>query len=164
MGTENDPDADPTEFARQILLHQLTHRPRSRSELAAVLKKKNVPQPIADDLLNRFEDVGLIDDEAFARAWAQSKAVSGGLAPRAISMQLRQKGIDPEIIALVVAEIGQADQEQAAVRLVQKKLRSMSALDEQTKTRRLLAMLARKGYAHELAFKVVRHELAAQSE
>lgn len=164
MGTENDADANAEEFARQILLRQLTDRPRSRAELAAALSKKNVPQSIAADLLDRFENVGLINDEAFARAWVGARLRSRGLAPRAIAVELRQKGIDKDIIDVVLSEIDADDQDQAAVLLVQKKLRTMSSLDEQTKLRRLTAMLARKGYSADVAFAIVRQELQHTDE
>lgn len=162
METDHDPDAE--EFARKILLRQLTERPRSRAELAVALSKKNVPPLIAQKLLDRFEEVGLINDETFARAWAGARLRSRGLAPRAISMELAQKGIDKEIIDLVLSEIDTEDQDQAAARLVQKKLKSMSGLDEQTKMRRLTAMLARKGYSPNTAYSIVRAELETETK
>ncbi len=67
------PDADPESVARTILLDQLTGRARSRKELSDKLKTKNVPPEVATRLLDRFEEVGLIDDEAFARAWIASR-------------------------------------------------------------------------------------------
>jgi len=60
------PDADPEAVARKILLDQLTGQARSRSELAGKLAAKNVPDDIATRLHDRFEEVGLVDDEAFA--------------------------------------------------------------------------------------------------
>lgn len=156
------PEADAEEFARKILLDQLTGRARTRHELAAKLAKKNVPSAIAATLLDRFEEVGLIDDSAFARQWIDSRGSSGrGLARRALAQELRRKGVDDEVARDALEEIDGHDERDAAGDLVRRKLRSMSSLDEQVRTRRLVAMLARKGYAPGLAFEVVREELGA---
>lgn len=156
-------EADAEEVARQILLRQLTDRPRSRTELAQALAKRNVPDDVAEPLLERFGDVGLIDDEAFARAWADSRRRTRGLASRALSAELRRKGVDDETVREVLDEIDPEDERAAAHRLVQKKLRSMDRLDDTTKIRRLTGMLARKGYSAQLAFDVVKAELEAES-
>lgn len=156
------PDADPESFARKILLDQLTGRARSRHELADTLAKKNVPSEIATRLLDRFEEVGLIDDAAFARQWIESRGSQGrGLAGRALAQELRRKGITDEVARDALDEIDSDDERDAARDLVRRKLRSMGALDDQVKTRRLVGMLARKGYAPGLAFAVVREELGA---
>ena len=148
-------------FARAILLRRLEDQPRSRAELAESLAKKNVPAEITAPLLDRFEEVGLINDAEFARQWVQSRQRTRGLAPRALALELRRKGIDDEIISEVLGELDPADARTAARRLVQKRLRSMASLDDTTRIRRLTSMLARKGYSPQLAFDVVREELEA---
>ncbi len=158
------PPADPESVARKILLDQLTGQARSRHELAAKLAAKNVPDEVAERLLARFEEVGLIDDEAFARAWVASRQQRRGLAPRALAQELRRKGVADDVVKEALDEIDPADAEAAARALVRKKLRSMSRLDDTTRTRRLVGMLARKGYSSGLAFAVVRSELAATSD
>lgn len=165
------PDADPEAVARKILLDQLTGQARSRKELSDKLASRNVPDDIAARLLDRFEEVGLIDDEAFARSWVQSRGAGGGraLARRALAQELRRKGIDDEVAREALDEVDPAEEEAAARALVRKKLRSVASVDETKATRRLVGMLARKGYGSGLAFAVVRDELAeadrlAQSE
>lgn len=154
------PDADPESVARTILLDQLTGRARSRKELADKLAAKSVPSEIATRLLDRFEEVGLVDDEAFARSWIASRQPGKGLARRALAQELRRKGVDDEVVREAVDEI-EPDQEEAAARaLVRKKLRTLSRVDDTTATRRLVGMLARKGYPSGMAFAVVREELA----
>ncbi len=69
-----------------------------------------------------------------------------GLARRALAQELRRKGVDDEVAREALDEIDPADEEEAARRLVRKKLRSLSRVDEPTATRRLVGMLARKGY------------------
>jgi regulatory protein len=147
--------------ARKILLDQLTGRARTRSELATKLGTRNVPDDVATRLLDRFEEVGLIDDEEFARSWVQSRQRSRGVASKVLAMELRRKGIDDDTSREVLADVDPEVERQTAHRLVQKKLRSMRGLDSTTQIRRLTGMLARKGYAPQVAFDVVRAELEA---
>jgi regulatory protein len=155
------PDADHEAVARKILLDQLTGQARSRKELSDKLASRNVPDEIAIALLDRFEEVGLVDDEAFARSWIASRQPGKGLARRALAQELRRKGIDDEVARDALGEVDPADEEAAARALVRKKLRTLSRVDDTTATRRLVGMLARKGYSSGLAFAVVRDELAA---
>jgi regulatory protein len=155
------PDADPESVARRILLDQLTGQARSRKELADKLAAKHVPHDVATRLLDRFEEVGLVDDEAFARSWIASRQPGKGLARRALAQELRRKGVDDEVAREALGEIDPADEEAAARALVRKKLRSLVRVDDATATRRLVGMLARKGYGAGVAFAVVRAELAA---
>lgn len=157
---ETGGNADSEEFARQILLRRLTDRPRSRFELAEWLAGKNVPDEIGHRLLDRFEELGLVDDAAFARMWVDSRQRTKGLARRALSLELRRKGIDDDTAEAALDELDPEAERHAARWLVQKKLRSMAALSEDVKTRRLIGMLGRKGYSGELAYAVVRDELA----
>ncbi|MFI2706573.1 regulatory protein RecX [Nocardioides sp. CER28] len=158
------PDADAEAVARKILLDQLTGQARSRKELADKLAKRNVPDEIATGLLDRFEEVGLVDDQAFARLWTTSRQSSKGLARRALAQELRRKGVSEEVAREALDELDPADEEAAARSLVQRKLRSMSRFDDTTKARRLLGMLARKGYPSGLAMAVVRSEIADMPE
>ena len=155
------PDADPEAVARQILLRRLTDQPRSRAELADALAKRQVPDDVAQRLLERFTEVGLIDDEAFARAWVQSRMTGKGLAPRALALELRRKGIDGELATEVLNDIDPDDQEAAARAVVRRKLRSTRSLEPQVRMRRLAGALARKGYAPGTALRISREEIAA---
>ena len=154
------PEADAESVARKILLDQLAGQARSRKELSDKLAKKLVPDDVATRLLDRFEEVGLVDDEAFARSWVQSRQPGKGLARRALAQELRRKGLDDEVAREALEEVDPADEEEAARVLVRKKLRSLSRVDDTTATRRLVGMLARKGYGSGVAFAVVKDELA----
>lgn len=158
------PEADPESVARTILLDQLTGRARSRKELADKLAQKNVPAEIATRLLDRFEEVGLVDDAAFARSWVEGRHTSRGLAPRAIAQELRRKGVDDEVAREALDELDADEQLETARALVRKKRRSLARFDEQTQTRRLVGLLARKGYPAGLAWQVVREELGSEPE
>jgi regulatory protein len=153
------PEADHEAVARKILLDQLTGQARSRSELASRLARKNVPDEVATRLLDRFEEVGLVDDEAFARAWVQSRQPGKGLARRALAQELRRKGVDDEVAAVALDEVDPDDEVEAARGLVRRKLRTVASLERDVKVRRLTGMLARKGYPAGVCFRVVREEL-----
>ncbi|HEY3013571.1 MAG TPA: regulatory protein RecX [Nocardioides sp.] len=160
------PDADAESVARKILLDMLTGQARSRKELADKLAAKLVPADVATRLLDRFEEVGLVDDQAFARSWIASRGAGGGrgLARRALAQELRRKGVDDEVAREALDELDPDDEEAAARALVRKKLRSLRGVDHVTATRRLAGMLARKGYPPGLAFAVIRDELGGDEE
>lgn len=151
-------------FAKEVVVRKLSERAHSRSDLAQALAKKQVPEGVIDATLAKFETAGLIDDEDFARSWVQARQRGKGLSSRALANELRTKGVDDEIAREVIGELDPDAEVEAAHRLVQARLRSMSRLDEATKVRRLTGMLARKGYPSSLAFAVVRAELGAETE
>ncbi|CAN5239828.1 hypothetical protein BH18ACT9_BH18ACT9_08730 [soil metagenome] len=155
------PEADQEAVARKILLDQLTGQARSRSELTARLAKKRVPLEIAERLLDRFEEVGLVDDEAFARSWVQSRQSGKGLARRALAHELRNKGVPDDVAQAALDEVDPDEEVESARLLVRRKLRTAARLDHATAVRRLSGMLARKGYPAGVAFRVVRDELEA---
>ncbi|RBY98051.1 regulatory protein RecX [Blastococcus sp. TF02-8] len=150
---------DPESVARGICLRALTGAPKTRQQLAELLKKRGVPEDAATTVLDRFTEVGLIDDAAFARAWVSSRQSGRGLARRALSQELRAKGVDPEVAAEAVEAVDDEDERAAARKLVERRAGSMSRLDRATATRRLMGMLARKGYNGGLAAAVVREVL-----
>ncbi|GAA4120179.1 hypothetical protein GCM10022215_23470 [Nocardioides fonticola] len=157
------PEADAESVARTILLDQLTGRARSRRELHDKLRAKNVPDEIAVRLLDRFEEVGLIDDAAFARTWISIRGADGSkaLARRALAQELRRKGVADEVVKEALAEVDTDAETEAARALVRRKLRSLARVDDATATRRLVGMLGRKGYPPGVSFAVVKEELAA---
>ena len=157
--TPEDPPADPEAVARAICLRALTGAPKTRQQLADLLAKRDVPEDAATAVLDRFTEVGLIDDAAFARAWVNSRQAGRGLARRALSAELRAKGVDPETAAEAVEAVDDEDERVAARRLVERRAGSMHRLDRATATRRLMGMLARKGYNGGLAAAVVREVL-----
>ncbi|MEU9578626.1 recombination regulator RecX [Streptomyces chilikensis] len=155
---------DPAERARGICLRLLTGSPRTRKQLADALRKREIPDEVADEVLTRFEEVGLIDDGAFADAWVESRHHGRGLARRALARELRTKGVDTSLIEEAVSQLD-SDQEEATARdLVERKLRSTRGLDRDKRMRRLAGMLARKGYPEGMALRVVREALEAEGQ
>ncbi|MEE1751694.1 recombination regulator RecX [Streptomyces sp. SP18CS02] len=155
---------DPAERARAICLRLLTGTPRTRKQLADALRKREIPDEVADEVLARFEDVGLIDDAAFAGAWVESRHHGRGLARRALVRELRTKGVDAELIDEAVGQLDSEQEEATARELVDRKLRSTRGLDRDRRLRRLAGMLARKGYPEGMALRVVRQALEAEGE
>jgi regulatory protein len=145
--------------ARGVCLRALTGAPKTRKQLSELLAKRGIPQDAADAVLDRFTEVGLIDDAAFARAWVTSRQSGRGLARRALSAELRAKGVDAEVAAAAVDEVDPQEEWDSARRLVARRLPAMARLDRQTAERRLVGMLARKGYGGGLAGYVVREAL-----
>ena len=150
---------DPESVARGICLRALTGAPKTRQQLADLLAEKGVPDDAAETVLDRYTEVGLIDDAAFARAWVSSRQAGRGLARRALSAELRAKGVEPEVAAEAVEAVDDDDERETARRLVDRKIGGMRRLDRATATRRLMGMLARKGYNGGLAAAVVRAAL-----
>jgi regulatory protein len=167
---ESDPDArqrttapgpgSDADRAREICLRLLAVRPRTRQELASALRQRGIPAEVADEVLERYGEVGMVDDRAFARAWVTSRHHGKGLASRALAGELRRKGVEAEAIGAALDEIGGDVQARTARELVDRKLRGDRGGAPDAALRRLVGMLARKGYPPGLAFRVVREALA----
>ncbi|MFB7429175.1 recombination regulator RecX [Streptomyces hydrogenans] len=155
---------DPAERARAICLRLLTGTPRTRRQLADALRKREIPDDIAEEVLARFEDVGLIDDAAFADAWVESRHHGRGLARRALARELRTKGIDPGLVQEAVNQLDSEQEEVTARELVERKLRATRGLERDRRLRRLAGMLARKGYPEGMALRVVSQALEEEGE
>ena len=154
---------DPAERAREICLRQLAVRPRTRSELASALRQRGIDDEVAAEVLERYGEVGIIDDTAFARAWVSSRHHGRGLASRALAIELRQKGVDAEAVGTALADLDPETEEATARAMVERKLRSDRGGPPEARLRRLVGMLARKGYPPGLAMKVVREALAQRA-
>ena len=156
--------ADPVARAKALCLRLLTGSSRTRKQLADAMRKREIPDEVAEQVLSRFEEVGLIDDAAFADAWVESRHRSRGLARRALAMELRSRGVDQAVVAEAVGRLDPESEAGAARELVDRKLRSTRGLDRQVRIRRLAGMLARRGYGEGLALRVVREALDAEEE
>ena len=156
-----DAEPDQESVARAIALRLLTASPRSRAQLAEAMARKDVPDEVAERVLDRFTEVGLIDDTEYARMLVRTRHAERGLSRRAIAVELRRRGIDDEVAGDALGQVDADDEEAAARRLVRRKLASTAALDPQTRSRRTLAALGRRGYPSGLVARLVREELAA---
>jgi regulatory protein len=169
-GTSRDVEPSREEQARAYCLRLLTARARTRAELEERLLKRGYPESLVNEVLNRLVDVGLIDDADFAEQWVRSRHVNAGKGKRALAAELRTKGVDDEVINSALADIDAGAERDRAEQLVRAKLRREKLLDEPGKDvdakvlRRLVGMLARRGYHQSMAFEVVSAEMAAERE
>ncbi|MGW5560577.1 regulatory protein RecX [Micromonospora sp. NPDC003944] len=156
------PARDESEVAREICLRQLAVRPRTRAELAGALAKRGISEEVSAEVLDRYDEVGIIDDAAFARAWVSSRHAGRGLARRALANELRRKGVDGEVATEALGELDEETEADTARGLVERKLRTARG-EPDAVFRRLVGMLARKGYPPGVAIRAVKDALAAQS-
>lgn len=131
-------------------------RAKSKGELLAHLKKRGIEDDIAAATVFRLQEAGLINDEEFAHAWAQSRHRAKKLSKRIIATELRQKGVSHESIISALDEIDDEDEYQMALALAQRKLASLSRYDNETQLRRIQSLLARKGFGFDVISRAVR--------
>jgi regulatory protein len=149
--------------AREICLRQLAVRPRTRAELTKVLIRKEISEETIAEVLDRYDEVGIIDDAAFARMWVTTRHQGRGLARRALANELRQRGVDAEVATEALETVDDEAEATAARALVDRKLRTARGTPDQV-FRRLVGMLARKGYPAGIAIRAVKDALAARDE
>jgi regulatory protein len=168
--TSESPQADSAsreEQARALCLRLLTARARTRAELAGQLTKRGYPDDVSAIVLDRLAAVGLVDDEDFAEQWVRSRRVNAGKGRRALASELRTKGIDDDVIDAALEDIDSDAERSRAEQLVADKLRRerlTDVTDDVKVTRRLVGMLARRGYGQSMAFDVVKVALASERE
>nr|CRL67676.1 recombination regulator RecX [Mycolicibacterium komanii] len=149
-----------------MCLRLLTVRARTRAELAGQLAKRGYPDDVSDRVLDRLEQVGLVDDADFAEQWVRSRRANAGKGRRALIAELRTKGVDSELIEAALADDDPGAERARAERLVADRLRREKLIDgEDAKlARRLVGMLARRGYSQTMAFDVVKVAVANERE
>jgi regulatory protein len=153
------------EQARVLCLRLLTARSRTRAELADQLAKRGYPEDVSNRVLDRLAAVGLVDDVDFAEQWVQSRRANSGKSKRALAAELHTKGVDNEVITTVLAGIDAGAERERAEQLVRTRLRREELGEDNTRiSRRLVGLLARRGYSQSVAGEVVRAELAAEQE
>jgi regulatory protein len=153
------------EQARALCLRLLTARARTRAELLAQLAKRGYPGDVCAQVLDRLAAVGLVDDTDFAQQWVRSRRANAGKSRRALAAELHTKGVDREVITAALSGIDAGDERARAEELVRTKLRRETLSGDDVRiTRRLVGMLARRGYSQNLACEVVLAELNAERE
>src|SRR3984957_4743903 len=152
------------EQARALCLRLLTARARTRVELAGQLTKRGYPDDVSRRVLDRLAQVGLVDDVDFAEQWVQSRRVNAGKGKRALAAEPRTKGMDNDVITAALADINAGAERESAEQLVRDQLRRerLGDDDDAKVMRRLVGMLARRGYSQSMAFDVVTGEIANQ--
>jgi len=153
------PDSDPYGVARDIALRQLTVRARTRVELARALARKHVPEDVAESVLDRLTEVGLIDDAVFARDWL----AAGGRrqkSRRVLLGELAEKGVDRDLIDEAANELEAERDYEVARGFAARKARALAGLEPAVRYRRLAGALARRGFPASVVAQVTREALA----
>lgn len=151
-----DNDPDPERVARTILLTMLTGAPRSRAQLAEKLAQREVPKDVAERVLDRFTEVGLIDDAAYAETVVRSARSGRGLGRRALVQELRRRGVGPEDAEEALSGVDEAADEATARALLERRWQGWAGLSPQVRDRRAFGMLARKGFSGGMSSRLVR--------
>ncbi|BDS50194.1 regulatory protein RecX [Rhodoluna lacicola] len=142
--------------ARNVLLHQLARSAKSTSQLRKILEQREIPSEIAEKVLERFTEVGLIDDAAYAETIVNSRRNYKGLAKSAIKRELNEKGVSQELVEEAISVITAEDDFESAKQLAIRRYRQMAHLERDVRTRRLAGYLQRKGYSSTSVFAAIK--------
>ncbi|RJN33021.1 regulatory protein RecX [Nesterenkonia natronophila] len=158
--------------ARATVLRKLTGSPKSRHQLAEALQDKEFSADVITSVLDRMEEVLLIDDVEFARSWVRTRHEMKGLGSAALRNELQDKGITKETIEVALEQLSVEDEDAAARELVEGKLRGVTIpvgngpedrKEREKITRRLVGMLGRRGHSPGAAFQLVREAMEERS-
>jgi regulatory protein len=158
-GPGDDADADPYAVARSIALDRIAARDRTRHELGQALKTKNVPLEVAEQVLDRLEAVGLVNDAAFAEAWVGSRQQRRHLSRPALRRELQAKGVDCDQIDAALDSVDFDDELAAARKLARRRHATIAELPYPVRYRRLAGALSRRGFGSTIITQVLREVL-----
>jgi regulatory protein len=151
---------DPEAYARGLVLDSLSRSARTRGQLAALLARKGVDEELAEAVLERYTELGLVDDVAYAEAFTRSRHEYKGLGSRAIAFELRRRSVPDEVVRDAVSVLDADQERETAFRLARERQARMTSLPREAQARRLAGFLARKGYGGEVVGAAVRAALA----
>lgn len=155
------PEGAEAAKARDIVLRQLAMMPRPRAVLAGKLKAKEISDDVAEAVLDRYTELGLIDDQAYAELYVTAKHRDRGLGRYGLEAELRRQGVAEDDLRGAVTTIDEDAERRRATELIGKRLASALAAGPEAARRRLLGQLSRRGYSSALAVSVVDEALAA---
>jgi regulatory protein len=161
-GSDGDAEADPYAVAKSIALDRIATRDRTRHELAQALKAKNVPPEITEQVLDRLQEVGLVDDAAFAEAWVESRQQRRHLSRPALRRELQAKGVDRDKIDVALESVDYGDELGAARELARRRHRAIAELPYPVRYRRLAGALSRRGFGPGIVTQVLREVLGEE--
>jgi regulatory protein len=152
-------EADPAQAARTIVLRRLAAAPRTYAQLRDGLLERGFEISVITAVLDRYVEVGLINDTEFAEMWVRSRHSIRGNARSVLRRELREKGVPTDDAEVALATITDEAERERAGDLVRRKLASTVRLEHQARVRRLTSMLARRGYPPGVCFGVVKEVL-----
>jgi regulatory protein len=132
--------------ARDRALRLLAVRPRCRRELLSALARRGAGQDTAARVVARLEELGLVDDAAFARWWVEDRCAHRPRARRGLAFELGRVGVSPEVIRDALAAV---DDEALALEAARQGARRCRSMDRDAFERRLGGWMARRGFAHQ---------------
>lgn len=153
---------DAHEVALQKALNFLSYRARSDEEIRQNLRKHGMPEDVIAETLERLHQAGLASDKEFAQAWVENRTTFRPRSRRALSMELRRKGLDEQTIQTALAE--SPDEVSLAYQAAQQKARRLEGLPWPEFRQKLSAFLARRGFGYEVIGEVVRRVWQEQSQ
>jgi regulatory protein len=145
-------EADRVHRCYAAAIRFLSYRPRSESEVRLKLRQRRFDGETVEKTVARLKQQGLLDDDAFAHFWKESRQSFHPRSGRLITHELRQKGVSPEIAQVVADEV---DEEEAAYRAAQKRAPRLLVLDYGDFQRRLGGYLRRRGFSYGITKKTV---------
>jgi regulatory protein len=158
-----DPPANPESVARLICLRLLDQRARTRFELAEAMRRRDVPQSAADSVLDRFTELGLVDDMSLANEFVLARHRNRGQTGPALAAVLRRRGIDDRVVRDALAQIDPDDDAAVARALARTRLARMVDVDDFSAMRRLVGLLARRGHSSATAMAAARQVIAERA-
>ena len=135
--------------ARDYAFFLFKFRLRSENELIQRLKLKKVPEETIKELVAFLKEKKLIDDNIFAKAWISSR-LRKPLGLRRIKQELRQKGVDKEIIESQSSGVTDYSETDTVLDLAKRKLNILKGADQVIAKRRVYAFLLRRGFSPEI--------------
>lgn len=145
------------EDVRQALLKLIERSGKSSGQLRSLLLDKEFPVQLIDQMIERFIEVGLIDDFALAKSFTESAVSRKAKAKSVIGRELRAKYFPQDAIDAALAEIDSDSELEAAKVLAESRYRQLLKLEPEVRTRRLSSFLMRKGYSSSVVWAAVRH-------
>lgn len=146
---------DEVKKAIATSLNLLSHRPHAAGELATKLRERDYSPEAIDASVARMRELHLIDDRQFAERWVESRQLHRPRSARMLRQELRQKGVDRDIIETSIEDAG-LDEFSDALALAAKKAASLRDLEPAVRERRLTGFLARRGYGYDIIRKVLK--------
>ena len=158
-------ETDPYTRAKTIVYNQLAYSAKTRGQLRKKLQAEGFDAELIEPLLDKFEAAKLIDDAEYAQSFVAQKSRTKKLSRAALRRELAERGVRGEEAENALAQRTDEQEREDAAELVRKKLRPRMDLSDRAEkdrvTRRLLGMLARRGYSSSVSMSVIREELAA---
>jgi regulatory protein len=149
--------------AKERALNLLEYRDRSRVEIARRLRQAGYAEDIIEEVLGRLSDIGFVDDARFSRSWVESRSVARGIGKARIKWELRQKGVEADLVEEATSEIDEETEYQSAARAARAKWGKDHNPDASAKRRRLASYLQRQGFGWDVIKRVV-DELAGEDD